>query len=351
MQFEIQAHALLPQVLFSMGYLLILFFARRNRDKLGLLLITAFCILLGLRDISAMAITADPISYAFVLSYPGDISTLAHGADYFIFVLLHSITGRLFSLAGCFFALHLVFIPALYLLYLAMKRFNGVFFLLVGWFIFVNSGLLLLANFFRQGLSVIVLLALLATLCVNPSRRKALSTLLLPLLHAGSLFFIPGLLAWKKKHSFLISALVFLAVCIALHFLPSLSSAGADYFNAAENNAISQFQLVIKIASIYAMLVVAILLLRATEISEDAHMLQRATLALLLPTAALLLTYNAPVIGLRCLYYSYALAFLYLFSAVNSRHSESLFKLSAIAICLFGIVTWTYPTVAVLMVW
>lgn len=76
-----------------------------------------------------------------------------------------------------------------------------------------------------------------------------------------------------------------------------------------------------------------------------------AAVGLLIPTAALLLTLNAPSIGLRYLYYSYALVFLYVACAVASHKSESLFKLSAIAICMFGLVTWTYPTVAVLLIW
>jgi hypothetical protein len=351
MEFEIQTHALLPHVLFSAGYMFILFFAKRSRDKLGMILIAAFCIALGLRDITAMSIYTDPVTYAFLLSYPGDVSSLIVGCDYLIFVLLHSITGSFFSLAGCFLALHLLFIPALYLLYQVLKPFNGFFFLFVGWFIFVNSGLLLLANFFRQGLGVIVFLAIIVALCVKPIGRKALSTLALPLLHASSVLFIPGLLVWRKKHYFLVSSAIFATFCAAMHYLPVLGSAGSSYFDASSNDTINQTQLLIKVASIYVMLFVGYLLLWRVERPEVAQKLQRAALGLLLPTAALLLLYDAPVIGLRCLYYSYALAFLYFFSAIVCRRSEPLFKLSAIAICLFGIVTWTYPTVAVLMIW
>jgi len=351
MQFEIQAHALLPHVLFSAGYLLILFFARRGRDKLGLLLITAFCITLGLRDMSAMSINADPITYAFVLSYPGDISSLAHGADYLVFSFLHPITGSLFSLAGCFLALHLLFIPALYLLYRALKGFNGVFFLLVGWFIFVNSGLLLLANFFRQGLSVILFLALLVAFSFNPKGRLLLGTLTLPLFHAGSLLFIPGLFVWRSRRFLALAATIFVALCAAVRFLPSYVPISSTYFGDYSSKDLNQTELLIKVVTIYVMIAVGGLLWRRTTTASPVRDLRKATFGLLIPTAALLLIYNAPAIGLRCLYYSYALAFLYVFSAVVCRQSESLFKLSAIAVCLFGIITWTYPTVAVLMIW
>ncbi|MGA2569497.1 MAG: hypothetical protein ABSF23_03180 [Terracidiphilus sp.] len=352
MQFEIQAHALLPHVLFSAGYLLILFAAKTRRDALGFILVTAFCVTLGLRDIAALSRDCDPVTYAFLLSYPGDISALVPGVDYVLFSLLHAITGAWFDLAGCFFVLHLLYIPAIYVLYRVLKGFPGVFFLLAGWLIFVNSGLLLLANFFRQGICVIVFLSLLAGLCLWPGGRKSAAALTLPLLHLGSAIFVPCLLACRRKHYFFISGLFFISICAVAYFAPSLVPGSSGYFSRDSDEGLHQTQLLVKVISVYFLLGLGYLLTpRSSETPETVRKLQRGAVGLLLPTAALLFTYNAPAIGLRYLYYSYALAFLYVSSAIAYRKSETLFKLSAAAICLFGIVTWTYPTVAILMIW
>jgi len=352
MQFEIQAHAFLPHILFSAGYLAIALLARKRRDALGFILISIFCITLGFRDITGMSRDADPVTYALLLSYPGDISALIPGADYFVFTLLHSMTGTLFNLAGCFLVLHLLYIPALYLLYTVLKAFKGVFFLLVGWLIFVNSGLLLLANFFRQGLSVLLFLSLLSVLCIHPDKRKRIFAFALPLLHAGAAAFIPGMLVCRRRHYFLLAGVSFIALCAMVHFAPSLFPSGSDYFSRDSDEGLHQSQLLIKILTIYAMLGLGYLLkVRAAPTPDGARNLQKGAVGMLLPTAALLFTYDAPSIGLRYLYYSYGLAFLYVSSAIVFRRSEALFTFSAVAICLFGIVTWTYPTVAVLLIW
>jgi hypothetical protein len=352
MQFEVQAHALLPQILYSAGFLMVLFFSRGKRDLLGLLLVCSFCVTLGLRDITSMSWDADPVIYAFVLSYSGDVSTLLGGADYAIFSILHSITGAFFDLAGCFLVLHLLYIPLLIILYSTLKQFKGVFFLLVGWMIFVNSGLLLLANFFRQGLSVIVFLSLLVVLCLSPTRLKKVATLILPLLHMGSIALIPCLLVCRKRRYFAISAAIFIAFCTAIHVAPSGSAFQSDYFTSNANAGLHQTQLWLKVATIYVMLGAGYWLsLRPVLRSDQAQRLQHAAVGLLIPTGALLLTSGAPIIGLRFLYYSYAVAFLYFALVVVCRGSEPLFKLSAIGICMFGIVTWTYPSVAVLLMW
>jgi hypothetical protein len=352
MEFEIQAHALLPHILFSAAYLLILFLTKSRRDTLGFLLVVTFCVILGLRDIAAMSPFADPVTYAMVLSYSSDISTLIPGADYLIFSLLHSVTGAWFDLPGCFLVLHLLYIPFLYILYRTLKGFSGVFFLLAGWMIFVNSGLLLLANFVRQGLSVLAFLSILAGLCLWPSKSKGAAAFTLPLLHLGSAAFLPGLLACRRKHYYLISTLIFAGLCAAIHFSPSLMADNTGYFTRDLDQDSHQMQLLIKVTSIYLMLGVGYLLtLHKAETPDNARRLLRGAVGLLLPTAALLFTYNAPAVGLRYLYYSYALAFLYIAVALAFRNSESLFKFAAVAVCLFGVVTWTYPTVAVLMVW
>lgn len=354
MDFEIQAHALLPHLLFSAAYLAALFFARPRRDALAFALLVVFCVVLGLRDIQTMSMDADPVIYAFILSYSSDVSSLTGGGiDYLIFSLLHPITGAIFDFRTCFLFLHLLYIPALYLLFKRLREYEGVFFLMAGWMIFVNSGLLLLANFFRQGLCVIIFLALLAGVSVSTgmTTRKWTGVFALPFLHLSSLVMVPSLLTCRMRRYLAISSASFLLVCAAARFAPYLLASEASYFSG-DGLDLQRSQLWIKILTIYAMLVFGYCATpRCGEEPDRTRMLQRAAMGLLIPTAGLLLVLDSPGIGLRFLYYSYAVAFLYVALAVSLRSSEALFKVSAIAICLFGLVTWTYPTVAVLLIW
>lgn len=354
MDFEIQAHALLPHLMFSACYLGILFFADRRRDSLAFALLIAFCVVLGLRDIQSMSRDADPIFYAFVLSYSSDVSALTgNGMDYAIFSLLHPITGALFDLRTCFLFLHLLFIPALYMLFRRLRDYRGVFFLMAGWMIFVNSGLLLLANFFRQGLCVLIFLSLLVGICISAKGRwsRWASIFSLPFLHVSSLVMLPNLVTCRMRRYVLISSASFLAICTAARFAPYLLASQSSYFEG-DGLATQRSQLWIKILTIYGMLAVGYLASPArAETSTQARLIQRAAVGLLIPSAGLLLLMDSPGLGLRFLYYSYAVAFLYVALSVSLRNSESLFKLSAIAICLFGFVTWMYPTVAVLLIW
>jgi hypothetical protein len=353
MEYEVQTNALLLYLLFSLVYLGILCFAKARRDVLAFALAGAFCITLGLRDVNSMSIDADPVLYATILSYPADIKDFLGGADYALFSLLHPITGARFNLSTCFLLLHLLYIPALYLLFKSLRDNSGMFFLLTGWLLFVNSGLLLLANFFRQGISVILFIAILVGLCcsVKKESSRKMGALGLPLLHLASVAMIPSLLGCRMRHYYLISSASFIALCAAIHFAPDSIVAQSNYFN---NNdlAMHRMQLWIKIPTIYAMLAFGYLVSRGgAHPSVEAKNIQRGAIGLLIPTAALLLTSNAPVVGLRYLYYSYAFAFLYVACVVTSRRSELLFKASAISMCLFGIVTWTYPSVAMLLIW
>jgi hypothetical protein len=354
MDFEIQAHALLPHLAFSAGYLGILLFARARRDWLALVLLVVFCVVLGLRDIQTMSRAADPILYAFILSYSSDVSSLIGGGiDYVLFSLLHPITGSIFDLRSCFMFLHLLYIPALYLLFRRLREYPGVFYLMAGWMIFVNSGLLLLANFFRQGLCVLIFLAMLVGISVarEGKSRHRLSIFSLPLLHASAIALLPNLLALGRRRYLLISSASFLAFCTAAHFAPYLLGSSSDYFSS-DGADLMRVQLEIKIPTVYAMLLIGYLIGgRTAGAADGAARIQRSAVGLLLPTAGLLLLIDAPVIGLRFLYFSYAVAFLYVAMAVSLHKRETLFKLSALAICIFGFVTWTYPTVAVLLIW
>jgi|GEM_PF-5565284 len=355
MDFEIQSYALVPYVVFSLLYLVILILFRAKRDFLGLLLIIAFCITLGLRDVDAMSKTADPIFYATILSYSSDISALVSGGgvDYAVFKLLHPITASLFDLRTCFLVLHLLFIPFLCLFYASIRKVPGIFFLMVGWMIFNNSGLLLLANFFRQGLSVIFFLTILCGLSLSERwhRLKKVSTLMLPLFHVASVALIPGLISCRMRRFFAISCGALFALGLAIRFAPSSYTTQSGYFGD-DGAGDWQAQLWIKVFVIYFMLGIGYLFsLKKDELSTNIANLNRTSIGLLIPTAALLLTVNAPVIGLRYLYYSFAVVFLYIACVISSKKNEFLYALCAIAFCMFGIVTWTYPTVAVLLKW
>jgi hypothetical protein len=213
---------------------------------------------------------------------------------------------------------------------------------------------LLLANFFRQGMSVIFLLALTISLvnCKGNPWVKRAGTLFLPLLHVASAGLLPGILLCRKRRYSLYWITIFTALCCVIHFAPSIvQSRFSDYFGNADVD-LEQTQMWAKVVGIYVMLAVGYVIgRRCNQSSGYVTVIKKTAIGFLLPTGALLLTLNEPVIGLRYLYYFYAIAFLYLACVTVGRKSESLFKMAAMGICLFGLITWTYPTVTRLMMW
>ena len=93
------------------------------------------------------------------------------GVDYLPFYLAHGITSRLLNQAGAFFVLHLLYLPGIYLLFRLSRFIKGMFFLIAGWLLFVNSGILLLANFFRQGQAALYLLILILAFSLPAGNR------------------------------------------------------------------------------------------------------------------------------------------------------------------------------------
>jgi hypothetical protein len=238
-----------------------------------------------------------------------------------------------------------------------------MFFLLAGWMLFINSGVLLLANFFRQGVSVILFLAILVGFGVPEQGKwlKRICACALPLFHMAGAVLIPSLFLQKKRYYFYLFPSLFLAFCLAVHLgMGNVAISFADYFTDVDQGAL-QGQLWTKVAAAYAILLVGYALplritglriyLRAHNPSVESRRIQRAAIGIIIPTGALLLTSNAPIIGLRYLYYSHAVAFLYVACCMCSQNKETLFRVSAIGLCLFGFVTWTYPTVACLLIW
>jgi hypothetical protein len=361
--YDFQTNALLPYMLFSLGYLGILFCAKDKRDSLGFFLVGLFCIVLGLRDVAGMPVGADPVLYATILSNASGAENLLGGIDYALLIVLRGVTGAFFGLSGCFLILHLLYLPVIYLLFRYCRRVKGMFFLMAGWMLFVNSGVLLLANFFRQGISVFLFLAVLVGFSVPDGSKwvKRLGALTLPLFHMAGAVLIPSLFLQRKRYYYYLFPLLFLAFCLAIHLgLGNVTVSFADYFDVVDQGALKD-QLWTKIVMAYAILLVGYCLqlridghrvqLPARNPSVESRILQRTAIGVILPTAALLLTSNAPIIGLRYLYYSHAVAFLYLACCLCSKNREALFKASSIGLCAFGFVTWTYPTVACLLVW
>lgn len=310
--------------------------------------------LLGLRDIRQMGLGADSVLYAIVLSSRADVLGLLGGSDYLVFMLLHPITSSLLDLKQCFFLLHLLYLPIIYLIFRAIRKAPGVFYLLAGWMMFVNSGILLLANFFRQGICVLFFLGLLVSFCASQRNLllKRLGTLILPFAHTSAALLVPGLFGLKMRRFVLITSFTILVFCAALYAAPSVAAGKfAGYFSAPEQD-IQGEQLVVKVIGIYVMLFTGhILRTKIREYPPLHREVLRACVGFLAPTVAFLFTIHAPIIGLRFLYFSYAVAFLYLACIVVLRGSRMLYAASAVGIALFGLVTWTYPSVSRLLVW
>lgn len=299
-----------------------------------------------------MPIGADPVIYATFLSSVSGMQNISGGVDYTLLVLVQSFTGASFGVNGCFFILHMLHVPFLYLLYRTSNCVQGMFFLLVGWMLFINSGVLLLGNFFRQGISVMLFLGVLIAFSVSSKHKisRICGALALPLFHLAAAALIPSLFTCKKRHYYWFSAF-FLLFCLAIRLgVGNIAIHFSDYFEVDDGTL--QKQLWIKVMATYLILALGYCIHnRTSESTAVITRIRRAALGFLLPTAALLLTANAPVIGLRFLYYSHAVAFLYVAACVGDRAKDTMFKGCALGLCSCGLITWTYPTVARLLVW
>jgi hypothetical protein len=356
MPYDIQTNALLQYVLIALGYLGILLFPANKRDLYAFRLVAVFCMMLGLRDIDQLSVWADPVLYARVLTIdiPGkDFLTLG-GADFVLLFLVNSITHTIFNLKGAFFALHLLYLPPLYLLYRLTRRIEGTFFLLTGWLLFVNSGLLLIANFFRQGQGALYFLVLIMAFSLPVGARwgRRGGALALPLLHLSVAPLVVGLFFCQRRYFYYLFGIFFFLICLAAY----VSLTDYDIYGAYIEGSGGYYTMDLwnKVLLTYAIIAVGLYLNGWSKaiIIDDARNIQRTALGFLLPTAVLLIFANtAPQIGTRFIYYSHAIVFLYLTSAIASRKSIWLLGASAVAFSLFGAVTWTYPTVAVLLQW
>ena len=355
MPYDLQTNALLPYFLLAAAYVGILLFPRRTRDVGALVLLVLFCLALGFRNIDMMPDGADPVTYASLLANdaPPYAEALLGGTDYALFSLLRHVTGSALSLGGAFFMLHLLYLPFLFLLYRVCRAVTGMFYLLAGWMLFVNSGVLLLCNFFRQGISVLLFLAVLISFSKVTKAKwvRWLGAVGLPFLHFGAAAFAPGLFMREtRRHLWLFSA-YFFVFCLAIWAILERVGFGLAYFDEGDL-ASHQSQLLTKVAVTYVILLVGMYLRKYFgKTADSTRNIQNAALVFLVPTAALLLTYNAPIIGLRFVYYSHAVAFAYLASGIAAHRRSLAVPLAALGICCSGIITWTYPTVSMLLVW
>lgn len=357
MPYDFQTTALIPYVVVAVAYLCVMAFAKERRDYYAFLLVVAFCLMLGVRDTRKMSEWADPVWYSEILTndVPAAAILATGGADYLLFFLVHGITSRLFNLSGAFFVLHLLYVPAIYLLYRLTRRIPGMFFLLAGWLLFVNSGLLLIANFFRQGQGALYFLVLTLAFTFSAGKRwaRTVGAFALPFLHLSAGPLVPGLFMLRNRRFIKLYVLFFALFCIGLftarqHF--------GFYSVYLEDPAGGDFKrdLWVKVIGTYLILAIGYYFTKHTERAEDdpIRQAQRALIGFLLPTAALLIFANsAPEIGTRFIYYSHAIAFAFLASAIANWRDGSLIVPSAVGLCLFGFITWTYPTVTILLKW
>ncbi|HUN60736.1 MAG TPA: hypothetical protein VMU53_02050 [Candidatus Sulfotelmatobacter sp.] len=354
MFYDFQTDTLLPYFVLAFLYLSILVFPRLTRDFFGLLLVVGFCLALGLRDIYKMPEGADPVTYASILANASGSGSLLGDADYALFSGLHNITGSTLGLTGAFFLLHLLYLPILSLLYWVSRGVKGMFYLLAGWMLFVNSGVLLLCNFFRQGMSVLLFLALLIAFSgvVKAKWTKATGVFILPFLHLAGAPLVPGLLVCRSRRYYYVFGFYFALFCFAMSaLLARVASDFAPYFEDSDQTS-HQLQLLTKIAVTYLLLLLGVYLRgRLADREDRAEGLQRAAIGVLLPTIALLFNLNMPVIALRYIYYFHAVAFMFLASVIGIQKKGLALPLCALAICSSGIITWTYPTVSKLLVW
>jgi hypothetical protein len=299
---------------------------------------------------------ADPVWYSALLTnqVSSDQILSIGGIDYLPFYLVHGITSRVLNQAGAFLLLNLLYLPGVYLLYRLSAFIKGMFFLLAGWLLFVNSGVLLLANFFRQGQAALYLLVLILSFSLPAGKRwlRIVGVLALPALHLSAVPFAGGLLISQRRRFYLWFGAFFALFCVAAYLLLQRLGVYALYMNDPNQQSFKR-DLVVKVVGVYIVLLCG-LWVRCEPFlqSEKNRRIQRAMIGFLLPTAGLLVFANAaPEIGTRFIYYFHAVAFAFLASAVATSTKSWATPACAIGFCLFGAITWTYPTVAVLLFW
>lgn len=357
MPYEFQTNALLPYALFATTYLVILAFGGDRKDTWAFWLLVVFVVALGLRNPRQMSGWADPVWYAAALTkeVSADQILFLGGIDYLPLYLLHGVTSRFLDFGAAFFFLHMLYLPVLFLIYRLCAFLKGMFFLLAGWLLFVNSGVLLLANFFRQGQGALYLLVLIFAFSLPAGSRwlRVVGALALPTVHLSSVPFAGGLLISQRRRFYVLFGVSFVVFCLAAYILLRQYGAYSVYLNDPEQINFKR-DLITKTLGTYVILALAFWIDRRSGsfLLETTKRIQQSMFGFLMPTVALLMFANAaPEIGTRFIYYFHAIAFAYLSMSVARSGRNWIFPTCALGFCLFGAITWTYPTVAVLLVW
>jgi hypothetical protein len=357
MPYAIQINALLPYAVFAIAYLGVLVFAKERRDVCAFALVIVFCLALGLRDFKRMNEYADPVWYSALLTkqVSSDQILSIGGVDYLPFYLVHGITSPLLNQGGAFFLLHLLYIPGIYFLFRLSRFIKGMFFLIAGWLLFVNSGILILANFFRQGQAALYLLILILSFSLPAGNRwlKLAGALALPALHVSAFPFSCGLLISQRRRFPLLFGAIFAIFCVTVNILLQQLGNYAAYLQHLDQES-SRSDLITKVIGAYVVVICALWIGRkqASFQTDMTQRVQGVMKGFLIPTAALLLfASTAPEVGTRFIYYFHAVAFMFLASVVATSKSKWIPAACAAGFCLFGAVAWTYPTIAEILIW
>jgi hypothetical protein len=295
--------------------------------------------------------TQDPVTYSLLISkvMVSDVSFGDLGLDYLPLYLIQFITRGALSVGAAFMLIHLVYLIFIIPIYKFSRVSPGLFYLLSGWMMFANSGVLLLCNFLRQGYAILLFLALI--LALSQTRRRILAllgALIIPVFHTSGLIFSPALLLLRSRRYFMLYAAIFVIAITVIWRMPSVAAVDVDDPSAAAT------QLYVKVLGSYALLLGGYLVQRnAGVVREEISNIERAAIGVIMPCGALLMlgTPGLLVHGLRFTYWIHAAVFLYLAAVISSHRSELLFRASALFMCVFGVITWSHPNVSMLLVW
>lgn len=364
-----ESGALLVFVLFAGLYIFGILLFDRQKDKYALILITLFCIAMGLRSpqkIIQNHITgqADPLAYAALLTndteyYQTYYSDQVEQIDFVLFNILHPFTGNILNFRGALILLDLLYLPALYLLYRMLSPFGGAFYIFVGCLMFTNDGVLLMSNFFREAMGALFLLVMIMYMLSDRGKKvlKYIEICCLPLLHLTVLPLAFQALFVKRKHFRLISTVIFTGFCATAVVLFRFVTRYASYESSLNLTSVTRdlsTELLVKVLLTYVVLSMAFLInrTRKSAVEPKEKDLKRALEGFALPSAALLMFMtSAPEIGSRFIYYIHPIAYMYLALAISCATKRALYGFMVLALCAFGAFSWSYPTVTILLQW
>ena len=352
-------------IVFAAAYLSGLLLTDCWKDRYALVILVALCLLLGVRDpyklrgVSGVGV-ADPAAYAALLA-KGTYSWYSNNLgkiDYLFFRILRPVTSRIFSYSFAFLFIHVIYAFILCTLYRVLSFAKGAFYLFAGWAMFINSGMLLLSNFFRQGQCIFCLIILILVFSKEKENRilRYACAAGLPFIHASSAPFTIGMVLLRNKRFRLLFPVFFVAFCAIASIAFQQYAQYVGYENTLNMHSLTRnlkAELLYKIIGAYGILLIGFIVsITSRRPDERVMQIQKTLCGFVLPIAGLIFfTGEAVTAAARFVYYFHALAFLYLALSIAVSRKALVYSLCAIGLCCFGAVTWTYPTIAVLLVW